>query len=95
MAKIVVPVVNAAFGHEDPKLIDVEKNEDQAKGIGGSLNGRFPDMVNGSIKADLSSRTGSTIKYQERPQHDVLVASGTVNRGCGVFFRFQLVKDVK
>ena len=74
-------------------LIDVEKNEDQAKGIGGSLNGRFPDMVNGSIKADLSSRTGSTIKYQERPQHDVLVASGTVNRGCGVFFRFHPSKQ--
>ena len=41
-------------------VIEVEKNEDEAKGIGGSLNGRFPEMVNGSIKADLSSRTGST-----------------------------------
>lgn len=74
-------------------LIDVEKNEDQAKGIGGTLNGRFPEMVSGSIKADLSSRTGSTIKYHERPQQDVLVASGTINRGCGVFFRFHPSKQ--
>lgn len=74
-------------------LIDVEKNEDQAKGIGGTLNGRFPEMVSGSIKADLSSRTGSTIKYHERPRQEVLVASGTINRGCGVFFRFHPSKQ--
>ena len=74
-------------------LIDVEKNEDQAKGIGGTLNGRFPEMVSGSIKADLSSRTGSTIKYHERPRQEVLVASGTINRGCGVFFRFHTSKQ--
>ncbi len=74
-------------------VIEVEKNEDEAKGIGGSLNGRFPEMVNGSIKADLSSRTGSTVKYHELPQQDVLVASGTINRGCGVFFRFHPSKQ--
>lgn len=74
-------------------LIDVEKNEDQAKGIGGTLNGRFPEMVSGSIKADLSSRTGSTIKYHEQPRQEVLVASGTINRGCGVFFRFHPSKQ--
>jgi len=74
-------------------LIDVEKNEDQAKGIGGTLNGRFPEMISGSIKADLSSRTGSTIKYHERPRQEVLVASGTINRGCGVFFRFHPSKQ--
>lgn len=74
-------------------LIEVEKNEDESKGIGGSLNGRFPEMVSGSIKADLSSRKGSTVKYHQRPQQDVLVASGTSNRGCGVFFRFHPSKQ--
>jgi hypothetical protein len=74
-------------------LIDVEKNEDQVKGVGGSITGRFPEMVNGSVKADLSKRTGSTVKYQERPRQDVLVASGTTNRGCGVFFRFHPSKQ--
>lgn len=74
-------------------LIAVEKNEDQVKGVGGSLTGRFPEMVNGSVKADISSRTGSTVKYQERPRREVLVASGTTNRGCGVFFRFHPSKQ--
>ncbi|MDA7909238.1 hypothetical protein N9B68_01950 [bacterium] len=91
------PLVNYApktqTSSEIEGLIDVEKNEDQARGIGGSLNGRFPEMVNGSLKADLSSRTGSTVKYHERPQQDVLVASGTTNRGCGVFFRFHPSKQ--
>ena len=74
-------------------LIEVEKREDQAKGMGGSLSSHFPEIVNGSMKVDLSSRTGSTIKYRERPQQDILVASGTTNRGCGVFFRFHPTKQ--
>ena len=44
--------------------------------------------MTGSAKADLSQRTGSKLRYQEVPQHEVLVASGTVQRGTGAFFRF-------
>lgn len=69
-------------------LISVEKSKDNNSGIGINLNSGYQDLLTGSAKADLSQRTGSKLRYQEVPQHEVLVASGTVQRGTGAFFRF-------
>lgn len=69
-------------------LISVEKNTDKNVGFGINLSSSFPEMVSGSAKAELSKRNGIKLKYQEIPQHEVLVASGTVQRGTGAFFRF-------
>ena len=69
-------------------LISIEKNTDKNSGIGVNLSSGYQDVVSGSAKLDLSKRTGTKLKYQEVPQHEVLVASGTVQRGTGAFFRF-------
>jgi len=69
-------------------LITVEKSKDKNNGVGINLSSGYQDLVSGTAKADISQRTGSKIKYQEVPQHEVLVASGTVQRGTGAFFRF-------
>ena len=69
-------------------LISIEKNTDKNSGIGINLSSGYQDAVSGTAKLDLSTRTGTKLKYQEIPQHEVLVASGTVQRGTGAFFRF-------
>lgn len=69
-------------------LISVEKDSEKNAGIGLGLSSSYLESVSGSAKADLSQRQGQRLKYQEVPQHEVLVASGTVQRGTGAFFRF-------
>ncbi len=69
-------------------LISVEKNTNKNSGIGISLGSSYLESVSGTAKADLSNQTGTKLHYQEVPQHEVLVASGTLQRGTGAFFRF-------
>ena len=69
-------------------LIAVEKTESNNSGIGLNLSSAIPDVVSGTAKADLSKRSGTTTRYEEIPQHEVLVASGSIQRGTGAFFRF-------
>ena len=68
-------------------LISVEKSKDKNAGVGINVGGS-QELISGSAKVDLSNRSGSRMSYQEIPQHEVLVASGTIQRGTGAFFRF-------
>ena len=45
-------------------------------------------VATGSLRTSIDSRRGSSQRYSEIPQHEVLVASGTIQRGTGAFFRF-------
>jgi len=68
--------------------ISVETNDEKNAGIGVELGSDHLDVVSGSLELDLSQNKESKLKYQQVPQHDVLVASGTIHRGTGAFFRF-------
>lgn len=68
-------------------LIAVEKRNDKNASIGFNVNASYAD-IGATSKAELSNKQGSSYRYQEIPQHDVLVASGTIKRGTGAFFRF-------
>ncbi len=69
-------------------LISIERRSDTNRTLGIGLKSGYEDMVNATAEAQFSKKNGSTISYQEVPQHDVLVASGTLKRGTGAFFRF-------
>ena len=68
-------------------LISVEKNKKKNAGVGINIGGS-QELITGSAKLDLSNSSSSRIRYQEVPKHEVLVASGTIQRGTGAFFRF-------
>lgn len=69
-------------------LISIEKSQDRSAGIGINFNAGYQKIGSGAAKADFSKRDGTRTKFQQVPQHEVLVASGTVQRGTGAFFRF-------
>ena len=69
-------------------LISVEKVQGKNRALGLDLESGYQDLVSGNAKAELSKNNSTKIKYNEVPQHDVLIASGTVRRGTGAFFRF-------
>ena len=65
---------------------------DKTRDIGGSisLNGKTDKLEVLSLNStgDYSNREQDRKSYQEVPQHQTLVASGTIKRGTGAFFRF-------
>ena len=69
-------------------LISVEKVQERNNGFGLDLKSGYQDVVSGTATAELSNKTGTKLQYQEVPKHEVLIASGTVRRGTGAFFRF-------
>ena len=68
--------------------IGVETRKDHNATLDLGLNGGELGVVGGSAKAEVGKHDEKKIHYNEIPQHDVLVASGTVERGTGAFFRF-------
>ncbi len=68
--------------------INVDTSEESSAGIG--LNGRSAQLEIASLTGDVDLLKRSTARktYQEIPQHRPVIASGTINRGTGTFFRF-------
>ncbi len=69
-------------------LITVEKRQDKNANLGLNLKGDYQDTLTATTQAQLTNSRGSTYHYTEVPQHEILVASGTIKRGTGTFFRF-------
>ncbi|MEM9940504.1 MAG: hypothetical protein AAF939_02865 [Planctomycetota bacterium] len=64
-----------------------ELTRESRAGIGVGINGKV-EWVAGNLKGDLSERKMTVERFQEIPQHDILISSGSIRRGTGAFFRF-------
>lgn len=81
-----VPKTKTVSGIEG--LVAIETTDSRNSGVGIKLSSQYLDVVSGSVNADHSNRSGTKRSYSEIPQHEILVASGSVRRGTGAFFRF-------
>ncbi|MEQ1902973.1 MAG: hypothetical protein ABL888_02150 [Pirellulaceae bacterium] len=73
-------------------FIAVEKRDDQTVKVGG--DSQIPaGAVKVGAKLETAKTVGQTERFEAIPQHDLLVASGSINRGTGVFFRFHSAKQ--
>ena len=68
--------------------IGIETENRRNATFGLALNSGDNLTFAGSAKAEAARKDAEKRHYQEIPQHDVLVASGTLDRGTGAFFRF-------
>lgn len=68
--------------------ISVEKTNEKNASIGLNLSGGYQEITKAGASSELGNRTSTKTRYDEIPQHEVLVASGTTRRGSGAFFRF-------
>lgn len=68
-------------------LVSVESSKEKKIDFGLNANGSIePFSTNGNF--DATSRNSERTTFQRVPEHEVLVASGTIARGTGAFFRF-------
>jgi hypothetical protein len=68
--------------------IEIDKSSEKHSKHELSLSGTYPPFTAGNAHLGGSQRETQSTRYAEIPQHEILVASGTVRRGTGAFFRF-------
>ena len=69
-------------------LISVDQSHDSGGAISLNANSDKLEVLTLGGKADLSNKKNQRKSFQEIPEHQTLVASGTIKRGTGAFFRF-------
>ena len=68
--------------------INVDRSDNNNVGFGLNANTDKIEGVTLNANADLSKQTSERSSYKEIPQHHPVIASGTIQRGTGAFFRF-------
>lgn len=74
-------------------VISIETNDEDNAGFRLGVNGKYESYLTGNLNADFSNRNATKKRFEEIPDHDILVASGTSHRGTGAFFRFHPSKQ--
>lgn len=69
-------------------LLTVEESENRSAGLKAGLSGKPFELASANLSSDIGGGRSKRKTFQEVPQHEVLVASGTIDRGTGAFFRF-------
>ena len=74
-------------------VVSIETSDEDNSGFRLGVNGKYESYLTGNLNADFSNRNSTKKRYEEIPDHDILVASGTSHRGTGAFFRFHPSKQ--
>jgi len=66
-----------------------QRSQEQTNQLGLSLTGNYPPFVSSTGNAGTSTKTSSSVRYELLPPLELLAASGTMERGSGVFFKLK------
>lgn len=69
--------------------IAVERTEEANKRVGFNVTGRYSEFLHGDIGGDVGEKQIESHKFQRVAPLEVVAASGTTNRGRGVFFKLR------
>lgn len=69
--------------------IAVEQHEGHDTSLGIGASGAAADLAGLNVKANFGETRGSTERFQKIPDQKLLLASGTVGRSTGAYFKFR------
>ncbi len=75
-------------------LITVEEHQERKSNLGFHATGSLEKIVNVNGNAGASQTRSETLRFDRIPEQEILVASGTIHRGTGAFFRFHPSKQL-
>ena len=81
------PVTSLQSKYEGP--IAIEKNRETNYKLGADVSSSYLDFVTPSLNAGVGWKNGEIKRFNEIPQHEWSVASGTIKRGTGAYFQFK------
>lgn len=74
-------------------LIAVEQHQERSNEFGIRATGSVERTVSVNGNAGANQRKSETYRYERIPDQEILIASGTIHRGTGAFFRFHPSKQ--
>ncbi|MDA7980376.1 MAG: hypothetical protein MPJ50_16585 [Pirellulales bacterium] len=69
--------------------IQVERKGEKSAKLGGNAAGEYPGVVNAKLNLSAGTSNATTVRYELLPPQELVAASGTVNRGRGVYFKLK------
>ncbi len=81
------PKTNAESNIEGP--IEVKMTDESSAAMGLSLDGNYGHVVSTNIGADRGNKKIDSRQYALAPPRKTVTASGTINRGRGVYFKLR------
>jgi len=69
--------------------VGVQKTKETAKTLGLSVTGAFDHVISGTGTGNISAKNATNLQYDLLPPMEMVAASGTLNRGTGVYFKLK------
>lgn len=69
--------------------IEVQQTGESSQSFGLSLEGRYPPLASGTLSASKGEKNIATSKFSRVAPLHLIAASGTTQRGRGVYFKFR------
>lgn len=73
--------------------IQIKKTDEKSSSFGTAINGVYGNVANGNLGADQGQKNIETIEYQRHASLQAVTASGTINRGQGVYFKLRWTRQ--
>ena len=69
--------------------ISVENKSETSFGVGAKTSSNYFEFVSPNLNADFGKKNSQSKRFNEIPEQELLIASGTAKRGTGAFFSFR------
>lgn len=92
LARVVDFAPRTLLESEGAGPVRVERKEESQRNLDFQLRGVYPALADGHVKGNEQSRTTTESTWEQMPELELCVASGAVNRGHGVYFKFKPTK---
>lgn len=69
--------------------IQVKQTEEKSNAIGVSIDGAYGHLARGNAGSDQSQKNSNTLQFDRVAPVQAVTASGTINRGRGVYFKLR------
>ena len=69
--------------------IQVKLTDEKTESVGLAVNGTYGDLARGNVGADRGSKKAECLQYDRVAPVHAVTASGTINRGRGVYFKLK------
>jgi hypothetical protein len=73
--------------------VTVESKKGRGTTLGVSINGKYDSRVSGNASAGKNKTSELRVRYEMLPPKELLAASGTINRACGVYYKLRPSKQ--
>ncbi|HND53009.1 MAG TPA: hypothetical protein PLV92_11450, partial [Pirellulaceae bacterium] len=69
--------------------VKVQKEEEENRSLDYHFKANYPGVADADLQGSNKSRMHSSTNFERLPPRELCVASGTINRGCGVYYKWK------